>query len=72
MLNVMQHRGVIEESGRTWSSPVILERKKNEEFRFCVDYRKLKDVTKKDCFQLPRTDDILDTLAGARWFSTLD
>jgi hypothetical protein len=37
-----------------------------------VDYRKLNNVTKKDCFPLPRIDDTLDTLAGAKWFSTLD
>jgi hypothetical protein len=37
-----------------------------------VDYRKLNDVAKKDCFPLPRIDDTLDTLAGAKWFSTLD
>jgi hypothetical protein len=48
-----------------------LVRKKNGELRFCVDYRKL-DVTTKDCFPLPRIDDTLDTLAGAKWFSTLD
>jgi hypothetical protein len=37
-----------------------------------VDYRKLNDVTKENCFPLPRIDDILDTLAGAKWFSILD
>jgi hypothetical protein len=45
---------------------------KNGVFRFCVDYRKLNDVTKKDCFPLSRIDDNLDTLAGAKWFSNLD
>jgi hypothetical protein len=37
-----------------------------------VDYRKLNDVKKKDCFPLPRINDNLDTLAGGIWFSTLD
>jgi hypothetical protein len=37
-----------------------------------VDYRKLNDVTKKDCIPLPRSYDNLDMLAGAKWFSTLD
>jgi hypothetical protein len=59
----MQRRGVIEESDSPWSSPVVLLRKKNGELR-------LNDVTKKDCFPLPRIDDTLDTLAGAKWWRT--
>jgi hypothetical protein len=49
-----------------------LVRKKNGELRFCVDYRKLSDITNKDCYPLPWIDDTLDTLAGAKWFPTLD
>jgi hypothetical protein len=71
MLDDMRYPGVIEESDSPWSFPVVLVRK-NGELRFCVDYRKLNDVTKKYCFPLPRMDDTLDTLAGAKWFSTLD
>jgi hypothetical protein len=71
MLHDMQHHGVIEESESPWSSPVVLVRKKHGELRFCVDYRKLNDVTKKDCFPLPPIDVILDSLAGAKWFSIL-
>jgi hypothetical protein len=71
MLDDMQRRGVIEESESTWSSPVVLVRKKNGELRLCVDYRKLNEVTRKD-FPLPRIDDTLDTLAGAKWYSNLD
>jgi hypothetical protein len=52
--------------------PVVLIRQKNGELRFCVDYRTLNDVRKKYCFPLPRIDDTLDTLAGAKWFSTLN
>jgi hypothetical protein len=37
-----------------------------------VDYRKLNNVINKDCFPLPRIDNTLDTLAGAKWFSILD
>ena len=50
----------------------MLVRKKNGSLRFCVDYRKLNNITQKDAYPLPRIDDTLDTLAGARWFTTLD
>jgi hypothetical protein len=72
MLEDMRRRGVIEESDSPWSSPVVLVRKKNGDLSFCGDYRKLNDVTRKDCLPLPWIDDTLDTLAGAKWFSTLD
>jgi hypothetical protein len=62
----------MEESDSPWSSPVVLVRKKNGELCCYVDYRKLNDVTKKDCFPLPWIDDTLDPLAGTKWFSTLD
>jgi hypothetical protein len=39
---------------------------------FCIDYRKLNDVRRKACFPLPRSDGTLDTVAGAKWFFTLD
>jgi hypothetical protein len=71
MIDDRQRRRVIKESDSPWSSPVVLVRKKNGELRFCVDYRKLNDIMKKDSFFLPRIDDTLDTLSGAKWFSTL-
>jgi hypothetical protein len=49
MLDDMKRKGVIEESEGPWSSPVVLVRKKNGDLPFCVDCRKLNDVTKKDC-----------------------
>jgi hypothetical protein len=48
MLDDVKGKGVIEVSEGLWSSPVVLVRKKNGDLRFCVDYRKLNDVTKKD------------------------
>lgn len=72
LLKDMLDEGVIEESTSPWSSPVVLVTKKDGSTRFCVDYRKLNDVTKKDSYPLPRIDDTLSTLSGSRWFSTLD
>ena len=51
---------------------MVLIRKKDGSTRFCVDYRKLNNVTRKDSFPLPRVDVTLDALNGAKWFSTLD
>ena len=55
-----------------WSSPVVLVRKKDNNWRLCVDYRQLNAVTRKDAYPLPRIDDSLDALAGSVYFSTLD
>ena len=65
-------RGVIEPSTSPWTSPVVLVTKKDGSIHFCIDYRQLNDVTRKDAYPLPRIDDILDALEGSQYFSTLD
>ncbi|XP_060085241.1 uncharacterized protein LOC132564610 [Ylistrum balloti] len=68
----MLKMGVIEKASGPWASPIVLVKKKDGSTRFCIDYRKLNDITVKDSHPLPRIDDTLDTLSGASWFSTLD
>ena len=50
----------------------VSEEKNDGSYQFCIDNRKLNNVTVKDSYPLLRVDDTLDSLAGARCFSTLD
>ena len=71
-LEDMLQRGIIVESNSPWASPVVLVRKKDGSWRYCIDYRKLNACTVKDSYPLPRIDDSLDQLSGSQWFTTLD
>ena len=63
---------VIHPSNSPWASPVGRVGKKYGSLRFCIDFQQLNAATVKDAHPLPRIDDLLDALHGARWFSTLD
>ena len=71
-VNDLQERGLIEASDSPWAANVVLVRKKDGSQRLCIDYRGLNAVTVKDAYPVPRIDETLDALEGAKWFSTLD
>ena len=72
-LDDMLQRGIIKPSKSEWASPILMVKKNDGSLRFCVDYRKLNNVTKHDSFPLPNINDCLSSLSGpCVWLSTLD
>ena len=68
----MLQKGVIEPARSEWASPVVIVPKADCGLRFCVDYRELNGVTKRDSYPLRPMDDCIDSLGEAKIFSTLD
>lgn len=64
--------GLITPSTSPFASPVLLIQKKDGSWRFCVDYRRLNELTIKNRFPMPLIEEILEELAGSKYFSKLD
>jgi hypothetical protein len=71
-LTDMLQAGTIQHGHSEFASSVILVKKKDNTYRFCVDYRHLNALTVKTKYLVPIIDEFLDELYGAVWFSTLD
>ena len=71
-INKWLEKDVIEESASPWSSRLVPVPKKNKKIRFCVDYRDLNKVTKKDAFPLPNIEESLTRMSDCKIFSALD
>ncbi|UYV67936.1 hypothetical protein LAZ67_5002546 [Cordylochernes scorpioides] len=70
-IDEMLTEGIIRPSSSPWSFPVILVKKRDGKYRFCVDYRKLNNVTVKDVYPIPRIEEVMDTLQGSTYFSAI-
>ena len=56
-----------------WSFPIVLDPKDDKgNFRFCINFQRLNEVTKKDAYPLPNMNSILDKLRNAKYISKLD
>ena len=65
-------KGHIDPSASPCGSPIVLAKKKDGTWRLCIDYRALNKITVKNRYPIPRIDDLLDQLRGAKFFTKID
>ncbi|GJY29438.1 putative reverse transcriptase domain-containing protein [Tanacetum coccineum] len=70
-LQELSDKGFIRPSSSPWGAPVLFVKKKNGSFRMCIDYRELNKLTVKNCYPLPRIDDLFDQLQGSSVYSKI-
>lgn len=71
-IKVMLQSGIVQPSVSPFSSSVLLVKKKDNTWRFCVDFRHLNAITLKSHYPVPVIEELLDELGNASWFTSLD
>nr|GEV95521.1 putative reverse transcriptase domain-containing protein [Tanacetum cinerariifolium] len=71
-LQELSDKGFIRPSSLPWGVPVLFVKKKDGSFRMCIDYWELNKVIVKNCYPLPRIDDLFDQLQGSSIYSKID
>ncbi|EED18927.1 retrotransposon polyprotein, putative [Talaromyces stipitatus ATCC 10500] len=66
------HKGFIVPSNAPFASPILMAKKPGGGLRFCVDFRKLNSITRKDRYPLPLIDEVFERLSRAKVFTKLD
>ena len=72
LIQQMLEGDVIRPSMSPWASPILLTKKADGSTRFCIDFRKVNAVTKKDSYPISNITESLETLKDAKWFSIMD
>ncbi|GJS74371.1 putative reverse transcriptase domain-containing protein [Tanacetum coccineum] len=67
-LQELLEKGFIRPSSSPWGAPVLFVKKKDGSFRMCIDYLELNKLTVKNCYPLPRIDDLFDQLQDSVQF----
>lgn len=68
----MLKEGIVKGSHSEWSVSVVMEKKANSKYRFCLDFRKLNAISNKDAYPLPNMIKILSQIRSAKYISTID
>ena len=72
LIKELEKKGIIQKSRSAWNSPLVIVKKPNGDVRICVDYRRLNAATVRPIFPIPNSKHLLDTINGAKYFSSLD